>query len=431
MQRRIRFLFATAVPALAIFAPVATASAGTGLDLAAVQSRVLADNPELAAFAGRSREVQARTVQAGLHANPQLRTEIENVAGSGAFSGTSQAETTVLLSQSFELGGKRMRRRRAAELDAELAVWDYESARTAVLYEATIAFVDVLAEQQLLALADEAIVLADRVHAAVRRRVDAGSSSRIELTRSEIEVSTAHLERNERLRSLEGARRRLAAAWGATTAEFDRVLGTLKIPSSIPSLEELRGQLDDNPDVVRWSIELARREALVDLESSRKVPDVTLGAGYRRLSEPDEDALVAELSLPLPLFDRNQGNIQEARERVARTAHERRAVEVQVDAELSAAYAALSSARAENRTLDEIILPAAAEAFETLRSGYREGRFSHLEVIDAQRSLIATRVRHLRVLADCHRAFAIIERLTGKPATAGLATPGVEQEQAR
>jgi cobalt-zinc-cadmium efflux system outer membrane protein len=398
------------------------------LDLSTVMSRVVAENPRLAVYENQKHEAEARVVQADLLPNPNLSTEVENVAGSGDFKGTDEAETTIMLSQDFELGGKRSRRRHAAELDIELAEKDYERARANAQREASMVFIDVLAEQQLQGLVDEAIELTDRVLESVRRRVNAGSVSRVELARAEIAHSRARLQRRQQVRLLSAARLRLAATWGVVTPDFERVVGSFGDTAPIPALENLRDELNANPAIVRWRTETARREALVELEQSRAIPDVTIGAGYRRLSGPDDDVLVAQFSVPLPLFDRNQGAIDEARFSALRADSERRAAEIDLLSELTRAHETLITARAEGHELDEVILPYENETFESLRDGFREGRFKYLEVLDAQRSLVATRAQRVRAFADYYQAVATIEWLTGKPLTAGLGGGAGEQE---
>jgi cobalt-zinc-cadmium efflux system outer membrane protein len=428
MLRKFVFVIAL-VPAISVTTvigrPVAHAS---DLELSIVMSRVVAENPRLAVYENRKHEAEARVVQADLLPNPNLSTEVENVAGSGDFKGTDEAETTIMLSQEFELGGKRSRRRHAAELDTELAEKDYDRVRASVLREASMAFIDVLAEQQLLELVDEAIELTNRVLESVRRRVNAGSVSRVELARAEISHSRAQLQRRQQVRLLSAARLRLAATWGAVTPDFERVAGSFGDTGPIPTLEELRNELDANPEIVRWRTETARREALVELERSRAIPDVTVAAGYRRLSGPDDDVLVAQFSVPLPLFDRNQGAIDEARFRVLRADNERRVAEIDLLSELIRAHETLTTARAEGHELDEVILPYENQTFESLRDGFREGRFKYLEVLDAQRSLVATRSQRVRTFADYYQAVATIEWLTGKPLTAGLDVAAGKQE---
>jgi cobalt-zinc-cadmium efflux system outer membrane protein len=383
------------------------------LDLAGAVRLAVAGSPRLAAASREVREAEARALQAGLPPNPSLRVETENVAGSGAFAGAGEAETTVTLSQLFELGGKRARRHRAAVLDRDLAARDHESARLDVRLAAVTAFVDVLAAQEQVVLAEEGVALAEEVVRTVRARVRAGSSSRVELTKAEVALGTARLERETQARALRTARQRLAATWGGTEPRFARAVGSLASVGPPPAFADLRDRLADNPDLARWRTEVRRWEALVAVERRRALPDVTLGAGYRRLAGPDENAVVAEMSLPLPAFDRNQGAVLEARHRAARARDEWRATEVQLVAALSAAYEALATAEAESRALEASILPGARETFETLRAGYREGRFGYLDVLDAQRTLAAARARRVSALADYHRALATVERLTG------------------
>jgi cobalt-zinc-cadmium efflux system outer membrane protein len=152
------------------------------------------------------------------------------------------------------------------------------------------------------------------------------------------------------------------------------------------------------------------------------VPDVTIGGGYRWLAGPDESAFVADVSIPLPIFHRNQGAVLEAQRRADQAREERRSTEVRLATELSTTFEALGTAHAQVERLEKEILPGAAEAFDTLREGYLEGRFSYLDVLDAQRTLVAARAQHVGALADYHRAVAAVERLIGEPLAGGEPT---------
>jgi outer membrane protein, heavy metal efflux system len=270
-----------------------------------------------------------------------------------------------------------------------------------------------LAQQQRLVLAGQAVDLAKRVVDTVGERVKAGSSSRAELTKAEIARAAAEIERERTSRALAAARWRLAANWGGTQPRFERADGNLASVHAVPDLEDLRRRLSQNPDLARWSAEISQRQAIIALERSRAVPDLMVGAGYRRLSGPDADALVAELSIPLPVFNRNQGAVLEARRRVAQAREEQRAAEVHLAMELSITHEVLTAAYLQVERLETAILPGAVEAFDTLRSGYLEGRFSYLDVLDAQRTLVAARDQHVRALAEYHQAVATVERLIG------------------
>jgi cobalt-zinc-cadmium efflux system outer membrane protein len=150
---------------------------------------------------------------------------------------------------------------------------------------------------------------------------------------------------------------------------------------------------------------------------------VTANGGVRRLSETRDTALIMQLSIPLPVFDRNQGAILEARYQLARAGEERRAAEVRVLTDLAATYAELSSAFTEATALQNEVLPGAQSAFEAFSEGYRQGKFGFLDVLDAQRTLFEARGRYIEALTAYHRAVTEMERLIGEPLEAVTGPP--------
>ena len=374
----------------------------------------LARNPELAAFSWNVRIGEARQLQAGLYPNPEASVGVENVAGSGEFRGTREAETTLQLSQLVLLGGKRSKAIEEARLSRDLAAWDYETVRLDVFSRTARDFVEVLAAQQQLTLTEELVRLAEQVAQAVQERVNAAKSSRVELTRAKVALDLARIDRDQAQRALTAARQRLSANWGNPQPKFGQVVGNLRDLPAVPSLEELNRRLDRNPELARWATELEQRRAALKLEQSRAMPDLTVGAGYRRLSGPEENALVGIVSIPLPLFNRNQGNIREAEFRLARAGEEQRVAEVRVRTALGQAWQTYDSARATLDSLRSNVLPGAQQAYQTANEYYQQGRFSFLEVLDAQRTLFTARAQEIRALSEYRQAVNEIERLAGE-----------------
>lgn len=387
----------------------------------------LAKNPDLAAFSWEVRAREARMLQAGLLPNPDLSVLAEDVGGSGDFRGVQQTQTTITLSQLIELGGKRSARRQATSLARDLAGWDYEVKRIEILTQVSQAFNETLAAQQRLILAEELVGLAEEVTRSVSERVKAGKVSPIEETKANIALSSVQIDRERARLALEAARKRLAATWGSATARFDRVEGDLDQVAPLPRLERLTERLAQNPVLARWAAEMAQRQALVRVERANAIPDITISGGYRRLNETDDNTVVIGVSIPLPLFNRNQGSIVEARHRLAKAEAERRAAEVRVTSTLSDAYKALATAHAEAVGLRVNVIPAAQSAFEGINEGYRMGKFGYLDVLDAQRTLFDARARYLQAVTDYHRAVAEVERLIGEP-LAPIQTDGMSQE---
>jgi cobalt-zinc-cadmium efflux system outer membrane protein len=384
------------------------------LTLLQAQTLAMQHNPQLAAFGWEVRAGEARTRQAGLSPNPELEIEVEDFAGSGELRGFQSAEITIHLSQLIELAGKRRKRARVAAFERDLAAWDYEATRLDVLTEVTQAFVGVLSAQERVALNAELVRLGEQVFSTVAERVKAGKVSPVEETRARVELSTSRIALERAQRDLEAARKRLVATWGGSTPVFASANGTLDTIAAIPPAEQLFARLGQNPELARWVTEIAQRQAAVELAGAKRIPDPTLAGGVRHARETGDNALLMSVSLPLPVFDRNQGGFLEARYQLAKAGEERRVAEVQGRAALAEAYAALSSALAEATVLKNEALPGAQQAFEAAREGYRQGKFGFLDVLDAQRTLFEARGQYIETLAAYHQAVAEIERLIGE-----------------
>jgi cobalt-zinc-cadmium efflux system outer membrane protein len=372
-------------------------------------------NPEFAASSWEVRAAEARALQAGLRPNPEVEVEIEEFGGSGGTSGFDAAATTVVLGQLIELGGKRTKRRRTALLERDLAGWDYEGKRIEVLTETTKAFIDVLSAQQSLTLANDRIRLAGEVLKTVAQRVKAGKVSPVEETKARIAMSTAQIDLENAKRELAAARQGLAAAWGSSSPAFTKASGALDVISPLPRLDQVLVHVTRNPDLARWKTEFAQRRAALETERAQRIPDVELAAGIQQFNETDETAVTIGIGIPLPLFDRNQGGILEAKHNLAKAQAERRATEVRLRAEVAQAYEGLAAAYNQARALKTEVLPRAQEVFTAIQQGYRQGKFGYLDVLDAQDTLIETRGQYMGALATYHRKLAELEGLIAGP----------------
>jgi len=378
-------------------------------------SLALLKNPELSSFSWEIRASEARALQAGLPPNPELEGEVEDFGGGGDFNGFDRAVSTIALSQLIELGGKRTKRLRVAELGRELAAWDYEEKRLSVVTKTAQAFVEVLAGQKRVELQTASLELAREVLHTVSERVDAGKNSPIERTRAQVIVSQSKISLERAKRTLAAARTRLAATWGSSTARFQSVTGTLDETPEVPTLETLGTWISENPEISRWAVEIAERRARVELAEAQAMPNITVKGGARVLPGSDETAFIVGLSLPLPFFDKNQGRRREATFNLAKANEQRRAAELRVRTVLSNAYQALLSAYREIVTLRDDVLPAARSAFEGISESYRQGKLTQLDVLDSQRTLFEVREQYTDALSSYHRARAQVEGLVGRP----------------
>lgn len=397
-------------------------------------SLALLQSPELASFGWEIRVREARFVHSGRYPNPVAGVLLEDLGGPAGQNGADslmQSQTTIQLSQLIELGGKRRARERLAGLNRDLAEWDFEAARMDLVTRVNAAYLDVLGSQQTLTLAETNRALVQQVFETVTARVAAGVVSPIEQTKAEVVLATARIDEQKARRSLAADRTRLAALWGRPVAAFDAVEGDLGTVPAVPSLDLLQQRLAQSPELARWATEIAQRDAARGVEVARGKLDLTVTAGFRRFTDLDSNAWVIGASVPLPFFDRNQGAVQEAGNRAAKAVIEQRAAGLRVSALLADAYGALANAHDEATALAASVLPGARSAFGAIEEGYRLGRFGYLDVLDAQRTLVAAEGQHLRALTEVHKAVVRVERLIGMPLAdaATQAPPVITQEK--
>jgi cobalt-zinc-cadmium efflux system outer membrane protein len=386
-----------------------------GLTLRQALALALTRSPELATVSFDVRIAEARILQAKLLPNPEAELTSEYIGGSGSYSDARRSENTLLLGQLIELGGKRRARVQEAAFGRDLAAFDYETRKREVFLKTAEQFVDVLASQRRVAITDDLVRLANDFVPAIEERVKAGKASDLEKTRFDVAVASARIDSEQAKHDLLAARQRLAAQWGATKPRFTSAVGDLDSVMPIASLETLARRLAANPRLARFGTEVAQRQAALAREKAAAVPDVTLRAGARQINETKDATAVIALSVPLPLWNRNQGNIGAAREQVARAGAEQAAAAATLMTELSDAYQNAARARATISILRENVLPRAESALKATNEGYEAGRFSYLEVLDARRTIGGARTQYLQATADYHKALHAVEALTADP----------------
>lgn len=377
--------------------------------------QALSHNPDLSAAQSHVDAADSATVQAGTRPNPGLSLEAENFGGSGPNSGWDSAETTLLLSQPVETGGKRQARTTLARAGKDLSLAELESTRLDLWQTLVEHYVDALQAAELEAMARDTVRLAGDRYRLVSQRVQAGKVAPLESSRAEVEAALAGIEQAKARRQAKLTHCRLAVLMGKTKPDFDTLTGRLDSVQAWAPAEEARSTA---PDLVRAEKERAARLASVKREESLAHPDVVVSAGVRRFEDNEEIAWVGGIALPLPLFDRNQAGIQKARHELSRAAHLQQAAILKQQIAREELLAEVDTAWNEIVVLRDKALPAAHDALGKAKTGYEQGKFSYLEWVDAERSFVSLRTRWLTTLAHYHKTLAAMSRLTGN--TAGL-----------
>lgn len=391
------------------------AAASATLTLTEAIRRAVAANPKMTA-ADRDIGIAAgKRLQAGAVPNPELSFELDNSFGSGSYRGTQSAESTLQLSQLIELGGKREARMAAGAAEVEGARWQRAALRLEIISDTAVAFFNLLSGQRKLQIYDVQIAALERLTPLLQRRVEAGASSPGETARAQLAADLVRAERERARTALAIARRELAAQMGANAPSFAQVSGDLNRIGRPPSFEAVIRGLDNNPQLVRWTAVRAQRDAELLSARLKAVPDVRLGVGWRHFRDTGDDAVRLNAAISLPVWDQNLGGIQEAGAARAKVDAERAASRQSLLLTLGKAYETLAGAAREIEILRSSALPNARRATEAIENGYAQGRFTLLEVLDAQASATQAALREQEALVGFHTSVATLEGLTGNP----------------
>jgi outer membrane protein, heavy metal efflux system len=344
-------------------------------EAAARSPTVVAAQADVDASRGRLR-------QAGFRANPQLSVDVENFTGSGAYSGLNSVETTVTLNQQLDLFGRRSARVNVAQAALAAQELRLAIARADLVQAVRTQFAGAVAARDRLQLARDNAERARELARIADELVAAGREPPLRALRARANFAQTEAA----LRAAEAAdltARRLLAGLFGMTGEVGAVTGPLA-PVALGEIEA-RATLE----VRLAEADRLQAEAALRQEQIARRLNPSVGIGLRRLQQTSDTALVAGVSVPLPLFDRNQGNIAAAGSAIRAAEARRDAALALATARIRNAQTNLDAARARVDALEGAALPQAAEALRLANLAYRAGRLTLLELLDAQQALAA------------------------------------------
>lgn len=400
----------------------ASAVEGTTIDLNEAVARTLLRNPTLKAFGYQIEAQRGRVTQSQLRPNPVLGVMVENVLGTGDFAGADGAETTFSIGWVLERG-KRERRIAAAQAGVSLRESEADMLRLDVAAETARFYLESLASQERLSRTREAVALAEATVAAVAQRVNAGRSPEADLARAEAAAARMELDREDVEHELLTARHRLAAQWGERAPDFARVAGDVLRMPELVDFPSLLLRIEGNPELSRFLTEQRLREAELRLAQAEARPNWGFSAGIRRLEHSDDQALVAGITIPLGLHDRNQGRVAEARARLSQTDADRAATRLLIETQLFALYQGLQHSLHQVTTLRETVLPRIERALAETQRAYASGRYGYFELQAVQMEVLAVRAALVEAGVDAHGQLIEMERLTGTVMSHPVAHP--------
>src|SRR5690625_319888 len=381
------------------------------LTLEATRARAAEAAPEIRS--GTAGVIQAQALRAGAGVLPALEIfyNVDNAPTGGL---PNDRETAFGISQNVQFPTYYIAQRRAMGHLVDQAEAEQAAIRREVSLRATLTYVDALAAQEQLALADSAVALARSFAAAATRRRELGESNALEALQASVALANAERRQAEAAGDLAASAAALRSLLALPPEQRVRVTGDLAEAAPLPPLAEVDARLlETNPEIAAatQAAEVARAQQAV--VASERLPEfgfevarqtVAGTAGYYGGN--------VRLGLPLfRLFNRGPDRAAEAATAIAEAQRER--VVRAVQARLHASYAELTAARAQVATFAERLLPQAERAYDIALQLHASGEASYLEVLAAQTALIETQSSYVGALHTAARLRAEIEAITG------------------
>lgn len=410
------FFLAATPPTLGAQEPASAAQAAPArrISLADALRRFEASNLDLRMGREEVTAAEARVVGAGLFPNPGLTATREQLSGGP----DGYHETVVAVGQTLKVGGQRGARRQAARQAAEAAAARLDAERLRLAFELHRAYVSAaMAEANLTALG-EATEVFRRVEESGRARFAEGDISRFDRNRLQIEraryetlLARTRLDLDEAARNLAllVAPDSLAAPAPLLPAQ---ALTDFQAVERAVALDEALASAARRADVRAAEAQVEAARAVLSLARRERVPDVTLSAGYKEQAGGLSGA-VLDVSVPVPLWNRNQGEIAEAEAELSAAEARRDLAMARARSEIRRAWDTHRSLRERMRTLGETLLPASAGLLETARVAYAEGEMTLIELLDAADAYRSARESVNQLLSDYLISVYDLRRATG------------------
>lgn len=387
-----------------------------GLTLQAVEQMALASNPAIQQASAASARAGGIRTQVGLKPNPTIGYFGEEIGNEDA-SGLQGA----FLSQTFVHGDKLAWNRQVIDGDVRAMNWLLEAQRQRIVTDVRLAFYDALAAQKRLQLARDFREIAAKGVEVSEVRVEAKVGTRPDVLQSEIQLNEVDLTIQEAEFQLQASLEELSALCGGTKFGQAMLVGDLENARTARTTGDTETIYDQivaaNPLLAAAQARVDRARANIQRQQVQPIPNFTaqVGAGHD-YGTGDEFANV-QLSIPLPVHNRNQGNIQAAYAEYCNAIKNVERIQMSIRQQLAQVMREFNVAEATVARYEESILPKAEETLTLIQEAQAAGEFDFLRVLTARRAYFDANLRYVTALGELAQSNA---RITGLLLSGGL-----------
>ncbi|CAN5458248.1 TolC family protein [soil metagenome] len=387
-------------------------------------------NPRLAQVAWATETARGRAIQAGLYPNPTLSVTGDEL---GDRTGPGGIWTAPYFQQEIVTGNKLGLSKAAALKEVDQATLTVVSERYRIFTDVRQNFFEVVTLQRRAEILGELIGLAEKSVENANKLLKAKEGSELDVVQLEVDLERYRADLEATNKTLPAAFRRLAASVGVNDLPYTAVVGDLDTPLPDYDLERIRVYvLGIHPELRSAQVGVERAQLVLKRATVEPIPNVTIGSGYVRQNQNQSNDWVIAASIPVPLWNKNQGNIFAAKAQVGEAVSEVGRVENDLVSRLSGSFGTYATARKRAEKYKATILPKAEQSYQLSLKAYQGGQFEYLRVLQAQRAVAEARLEYLRSLGEMWRAASEIAGLMLEdqwPLASAPVAPAPERKQ--
>ncbi len=377
-----------------------------GLQLEDVEQIALACNPALGEAAARVRAARGQQFQVGLPPNPTigyLGGEIGNEGDAG--------QQGLVVGQEFIRGNKLGLNRAVESREVMRLEQHFAAQQQRVLTDVRIAFYNAYLAERRVELSRSLQTVGAQSVATARALLEAQEGRRTDLLQAEIESQRAGIDLAQAESNHRGAWRRLAAVVGQPDLPVQPLVADVDALAWALSWDETLGQLwCDSPEVAAALAEIEKARFALSRARVEPIPDVTAQASVQYDAATEDSIASAQVTLPIPLWNRNQGGVARAYGDLAAARRRLEVIELRLQRDLAAEYQAYETARARTETIRHEILGRAQQTLDAASQAYSAGELDFLDFLTAQRTYFQANLEYLAALGELCRS---VETLRG------------------
>jgi outer membrane protein, heavy metal efflux system len=390
-----------------------------------VRDRFQTNNPTLRAAAISIDESRSQEITAYLRPNPDLTGAVDQInpfstqpspnGGGNSYAPFAFAFPSASISYLHERQHKRELRKQSAEQGTAITVSQYADQERTLLFNLRGAFVQTLQQKAVLDLARENLAYYNRLLTVSNDRLKAGDIAKVDYQRLELQRVQYETDVQTALVNLRTAKIQLLTLLNdRTPVEQFEVTGPFDFSGKLGGLEELRRQaMDDRPDLKAAIEAVEKAQTDHKLAVANGSADPTFGADFAR-NPPIPVYLGINVSIPLRIFDRNQGEKQRTQQDITRNERLRDAATAQVFNDVDSSYATIESTLALLQPYKDVYLKEAVDVRDTVSFAYTRGGASLLDFLQAQQDYRSTQLNYLNLVGSYLTAAAQLNMAVGQ-----------------